>query len=76
VLMLYSVKRSQMGNYLCIATNGHPPAVSRRVKLKIHCKKAHFILHLSEWVVSNRQSVIYLRTSTWLQWFIIYIPYN
>ena len=38
VLVLHKVKRSQMGNYLCIASNGYPPTVSRRVELKINCK--------------------------------------
>ena len=27
-----------MGSYLCIATNGYPPAVSKKVQLKVNCK--------------------------------------
>ena len=38
VLLLHRIKRSQMGKYLCIATNGFPPAVSRTVNLKVNCK--------------------------------------
>ena len=37
-LELQRITRSQMGSYLCIATNGHPPAVSKRVFLKVNCK--------------------------------------
>jgi len=35
-LELHRITRSQMGSYLCIATNGHPPAVSKRVFLKVN----------------------------------------
>lgn len=35
-LVLSKVKRSQMGNYLCIASNGFRPAVSRRVRLNVN----------------------------------------
>ena len=38
ILHLHKIKRSQMGNYLCIATNGRPPAVSRMVKVNVNCK--------------------------------------
>ena len=38
VLELHKIKRSQMGGYLCIASNGHPPAVSRRVQIDVKCK--------------------------------------
>jgi len=35
-LILSKIKRSQMGNYLCIASNGFQPAVSRRVRLNVN----------------------------------------
>ena len=38
ILLLHKVKRSQMGSYLCIASNGYPPTVSSRAILKINCK--------------------------------------
>ena len=38
VLELHKVKKSEAGSYLCIASNGHPPTVSRRVQLDIKCK--------------------------------------
>ena len=42
VLELHKVKKSEAGSYLCIASNGHPPTVSRRVQLDIKCKfKSH-----------------------------------
>lgn len=37
-LSLVSVKREQMGAFLCIANNNVPPAVSRRISLSVHCK--------------------------------------
>lgn len=33
------VNRLQMGAYLCIASNGVPPTVSKRVMLIVHCKQ-------------------------------------
>ena len=38
VLELHKVRRSEAGSYLCIASNGHPPTVSRRVQLDIKCR--------------------------------------
>ncbi|XP_037927563.1 neurotrimin [Teleopsis dalmanni] len=35
-LMLPSVKRQHMGAYLCIASNGVPPTVSKRISLVVH----------------------------------------
>jgi len=37
-LELTRVDRRQMGAYLCIARNEVPPAVSKRVNLKVNCK--------------------------------------
>lgn len=31
------VARSHMGSYLCIASNGIPPSVSKRIMLIVHC---------------------------------------
>jgi hypothetical protein len=38
VLRLYKVSRLDMGAYMCIASNGIPPAVSKRIHLGIDCK--------------------------------------
>lgn len=38
MLWLSKVTRSEMGAYLCIASNGVPPSVSKRMKLQVHCK--------------------------------------
>jgi len=38
VLTLTKVTRSEMGAYLCIAANGVPPSVSKRMMLHVHCK--------------------------------------
>lgn len=37
-LNLSKVSRHQMGPYLCIASNGIPPSVSKRIMLIVHCK--------------------------------------
>ncbi|KAF7271308.1 hypothetical protein GWI33_015806 [Rhynchophorus ferrugineus] len=37
-LTLTKVKRDYMGTYLCIASNGVPPSVSKRISLLIQCK--------------------------------------
>ncbi|XP_023287950.1 lachesin [Orussus abietinus] len=36
VLILSKVTRSEMGVYLCIASNGVPPSVSKRMMLRVH----------------------------------------
>ncbi|KDR20347.1 Lachesin [Zootermopsis nevadensis] len=38
VLSLTKVTRSEMGAYLCIAANGVPPSVSKRMMVHVHCK--------------------------------------
>lgn len=38
VLKLTKISRSEMGSYLCIASNGVPPSVSKRISLNIHCE--------------------------------------
>lgn len=38
VLILTKVTRSEMGAYLCIAANGVPPSVSKRMMLHVNCK--------------------------------------
>lgn len=38
MLTLSKVTRSEMGAYLCIAANGVPPSVSKRMMLHVHCK--------------------------------------
>lgn len=40
MLSLTKVTRSEMGAYMCIASNGVPPSVSKRMKLQVHCKFA------------------------------------
>ena len=44
VLELHKVRRSEAGSYLCIASNGHPPTVSRRVQLDIKCRRNERIM--------------------------------
>lgn len=36
-LNITKVNRLHMGSYLCIASNGVPPSVSKRIMLTVHC---------------------------------------
>ena len=38
MLKLWKVSRMDMGAYMCIARNGVPPAVSKRIELGIDCE--------------------------------------
>ena len=38
VLNLHKVSRLDMGAYMCIARNGVPPAISKRIQLNVDCK--------------------------------------
>lgn len=44
-LELSKISRLDMGVYLCIASNGVPPTVSKRIKVSVDCKeqKSHLI---------------------------------
>lgn len=49
VLTLTKISRSDMGAYLCIASNGVPPSVSKRIQIKVHCKytsNLHYFLNI------------------------------
>lgn len=37
-LKLTKISRNEMGVYLCIASNGVPPAVSKRIYINVHCE--------------------------------------
>lgn len=37
-LVLRNVNRHHMGPYLCIASNGIPPTVSKRIMLIVNCE--------------------------------------
>lgn len=41
ILPLTKVSRNEMGAYLCIATNGVPPSVSKRIILDVECKNLY-----------------------------------
>lgn len=38
VLHIVKISRLHMGAYLCIASNGVPPSVSKRVLLRVQCE--------------------------------------
>nr|CAH7758194.1 unnamed protein product [Callosobruchus chinensis]CAH7762995.1 unnamed protein product [Callosobruchus chinensis] len=41
-LSIIRITRSEMGAYLCIATNGVPPSVSKRIIVDVECKSSYF----------------------------------
>lgn len=47
-LELTKISRLDMGAYLCIATNGVPPSVSKRIKVSVDCKYLQFLFHFSQ----------------------------
>lgn len=44
VLEMHKVGRLEMGAYLCIASNGIPPSLSKRIKLDVDCKSFYIFL--------------------------------
>lgn len=40
LLNLTKISRTEMGAYLCIATNGVPPSVSKRIIVDVECKSS------------------------------------
>lgn len=48
VLKLVKVSRSEMGTYLCIASNGVPPTISKRITLNVHF---HPVIHVPNQLV-------------------------
>ena len=38
ILHLNKVSRLDMGAYMCIAKNGVPPTISKRIQLNVDCK--------------------------------------
>jgi hypothetical protein len=46
ILHLTKVSRNEMGAYLCIATNGVPPSVSKRIILDVECKHFNITIFL------------------------------
>ena len=47
-LDLIRVSRTEMGAYLCIAQNGVPPSISKRIILNVECKYYNNIQKLYE----------------------------
>ena len=50
IIIKIKVRREQGGSYLCIASNGHPPTVSRRLQLDVKCEcKTKKVSHSMMW---------------------------
>lgn len=44
-LNLTKITRNEMGAYLCIATNGVPPTVSKRITVDVECEFVEIRMH-------------------------------
>ena len=65
-LVLDSVAQQHIGSYLCIASNGVPPSISKRVDLRVQCEiflteiihpgGQHFAFQLFRWSRSRNRS--------------------
>jgi hypothetical protein len=45
-LNMTRISRTEMGAYLCIATNGVPPSVSKRIIVDVECEYRTYIIQL------------------------------
>lgn len=59
VLEIARISRLDMSAYLCIASNGVPPSVSKRIKVSVDCEYACWwlIWHHSKYI-SNREKIL------------------
>ena len=48
ILNLHKVSRLDMGAYMCIATNGVPPIISKRIHLNVDCEYDFIDFFLNE----------------------------
>ncbi|KAH1027233.1 hypothetical protein HUJ05_000783, partial [Dendroctonus ponderosae] len=47
-LQLWKISRTEMGAYMCIASNGVPPSVSKRIMVHVHF---HPVIHVPNQLV-------------------------
>nr|XP_031828624.1 limbic system-associated membrane protein-like [Nomia melanderi] len=56
-LEMTRISRLDMGVYLCIATNGVPPSVSKQIKVSVDCEYIlNYCQHCAEIVLTRRQT--------------------
>ncbi|EDW56389.1 GM22619 [Drosophila sechellia] len=53
MLTLSKITRSEMGAYMCIASNGVPPTVSKRMKLQVHCEY-HYTIYIYPYMIHDK----------------------
>jgi hypothetical protein len=53
------VNRLHMGAYLCIASNGVPPTVSKRIMLIVHCTFCYQPLYVSFFRLNHDSFIVY-----------------
>ena len=58
-LLLTNVQRSDMGAYLCIASNGIPPTVSKRFIVQVHCKYSPLFIHSNSVIKMHARNKLY-----------------
>lgn len=60
-LELSKISRLDMGAYLCIAANGVPPTVSKRIKVSVDCEYKYLCFETVYIVLSMRMYVLDIR---------------
>lgn len=59
-LEMSRISRLDMGAYLCIASNGIPPTVSKQIKVSVDCK---YILYLIFMKIIYRHAIFFWQES-------------
>ena len=57
-LRLEKISRLNMGDYLCVASNGIPPSASNRFSIKVQCKSHHCLGLLTNMLSSSSSDVL------------------
>ena len=74
-IQLHKVTRSEMGAYMCIATNGVPPAVGKTVQLNVNCKYldgiSYFTLNLIKLTLRYTGLAIMATPEAFMLWYLL-----
>ena len=58
VLEIARISRLDMSAYLCIASNGVPPSVSKRIKVSVDCEYACLMTYLASFQTAKKHGQI------------------
>lgn len=79
MLQITKVSRLHMAAYLCVASNGVPPSISKRVLLRVQCKSTHIYIYItciSDGNINHKCFAIeFLSTSNMLFYSYLYLTF-